>query len=456
MPFRKSIVLFTLLLLSSLFLLQFWFINNLTKDVSSKIGQAAFEVSRSTVETLVFEPPKLQFRQFAFTGKVTQENQRAFFESLSTTTSDVNIILKDEQADRHITLNSSGEEYNIAIPRTGIEKSLTNLENQVLLSAALFIAIGIAAAWLFSKFLSTPLIALQTASRKIGLGEYGIQIVNKNDFRGEEFSNTLQAFNDMSKKIEQLQAENEHLQKENQLVELTEITRGLAHTLRNPLNTLNLAIDQLSEADSNSNKRELRSTAKHQIQRIDRWVKSMMKITSGNSELKEPIILNEILQDCIDEQTKIGESSVFISFESELPDNFVLHGVKAEVKSIVHSLLSNAIESVNEAKQNGKTDSAKNIPLQQNVKIKLNKKTDTNGDVIVLSISDTGVGFPEKILKKLFNPHNTNKTYGAGMGLYLVHRIISLKYDGNVNVSNRLNQAEIAGSTITLTFKNRL
>jgi hypothetical protein len=58
MTFKKITFLFIALLLSLLLLLQYWLIASFTKDVSSKIGQAAFEVSRSTIETLIFGQPE--------------------------------------------------------------------------------------------------------------------------------------------------------------------------------------------------------------------------------------------------------------------------------------------------------------------------------------------------------------------------------------------------------------
>jgi len=200
------------LLLSLLLLLQFWLIQNFTKDVSSKIGQAAFEVSRSTIETLVFKQPEIQFRQFAFSGGLSKETQTEILNSLSTLSNKVNISLQDGQKDSFLTINSAGSSYKVDIPRTGIEKSLDDMSNKILFSAFSFIILGLIAAGFFSRKLSKPLKSLQLASEQVGRGDFGFQVKNNTDFQSVEIKNTITAFNEMSEKIDRLQKENETLQ----------------------------------------------------------------------------------------------------------------------------------------------------------------------------------------------------------------------------------------------------
>ena len=63
-----------------------------------------------------------------------------------------------------------------------------------------------------------------------------------------------------------------------------------------------------------------------------------------------------------------------------------------------------------------------------------------------------------EVKSKLFSPHNTNKTYGAGMGLYLAHRIVTLKYDGDLSINDnpQQNGQENPGAKIVLTLNNRV
>jgi len=447
MTFRKITFIFIGLLLSLLFLLQFWLIQNFTKDVSSKIGEAAFEVSHSTIETLLFKQPRQKLRKFAVSSHISVIEQTELLNSLSSIASDINISLKDGQKDNYLTINSAGTKFKIDIPRTGIEKSLDGMSQKIMISAFAFILIGLIAANFFSRRLSHPLKQLQAASGHVGRGEFGFQVDNTKTLPSIEIQNTITAFNEMSQKINQLQKENETLQKQAQLSELSEITRGLAHTIRNPLNTLNLAVDQLSSTSDDVQKKELSRISKFQIQRIDKWVRSLMDIMSSDTSLIESIDVYSLLQSCISDVSLSSTASIKIDLLVEQSNSddeniYQLKAIKPELKSLLQSMISNSVEAT-EA-----------IRRSEPVVIELNQKNST----IEIIISDRGIGFSKEVKSKLFSPHNTNKTYGAGMGLYLAHRIITLKYDGDISIDDNPEQSgqKYAGSRIVISLNSRV
>ncbi|MBV1909272.1 MAG: HAMP domain-containing histidine kinase [Kangiellaceae bacterium] len=450
MTFRKITFLFIAILLSLLLLLQFWLINNFTKDVSTKIGQAAFEVSRSTIETLVFKKPQVQFQRFAFNGRITQTEQTEILTSLATMSDKINISLQDGQRDNHLTIRSAGTSYQIDIPRTGIEKSLDDMSNKILLSAFAFIFIGLIAAGYFSSKISRPLKSLQQATNKVGLGDFGFQVNTDERFQSNELADTIKAFNEMSLKIDRLQKENEKLQKQTQLSELSEIARGLAHTIRNPLNTLNLVTDQMISTDDKKSKEKLSRIVKHQVHRIDKWVRSLMDIMSSDSNLTESIDLTELLESTIKDISLSNDSNsslhfIVIPHADGKESDFNLNIIKPEIKGLLQGLIGNAIEASSQIDDEGYCN---------HIEIKLS----ASGESSRIEISDQGVGFSKEVKAKLFSPHNTNKTYGAGMGLYLAHRIASVKYNGNLQVtdnSSRIDQ-RYSGAKITLTLNSRL
>jgi len=448
MTFRKMMFIFIALLLSLLFLLQFWLIQNFTKEVSSKIGEAAFEVSLSTTKALIFRQPKVEFKSFALPKHITESQQIEIIDSLSRMSNDVQISLKDGKKDDFLVINSAGSKQHIDIPRTGIQNSLDEMSNKILFSAISFIFLGLIVASYFASRLSRPLKDLQQASHKVGLGDFGFQIENNPKFQSVELSNTVTAFNEMSKKIERLQAENQALQKQAQLSELTEITRGLAHTIRNPLNTLNLAIDQLTTSTDETSKKELAQVSKHQVHRIDKWVRSLMDLMSNDKSLVKLINMNELITSCIDDIGLSKTNGIQIKLITKKNDDtaFNLQAIEPELKSLLQSLINNSVEATEAIDKANKTTSEVIIELAH------------SNDEMKIIICDQGIGFNEEIKKKLFAPHNTNKTYGAGMGLYLAHRIVTLKYDGNIEISDNpeTENANHAGARIVLTLKNRV
>ncbi|MFT6734281.1 MAG: hypothetical protein ACJAS9_002478 [Polaribacter sp.] len=124
MTFRKMTFLFISFMLSLLFILQLILIQSYSKDVSSKIGEAAFQVSRSTIEKLLFGQPSNPFKGFAFSNRISNKERKILVESVSQISNDINVSLNDGQKDKFIAINSSGRKLQVDIPRTGITDSL--------------------------------------------------------------------------------------------------------------------------------------------------------------------------------------------------------------------------------------------------------------------------------------------------------------------------------------------
>jgi len=453
MTFRKITFIFIASLLSMLFLLQFWLIQNFTKDVSSKIGEGAFEVSRSTIETLLFRKPDIEFKSLAVSSRISEKKQIEIINSLSSISNEINIALQDGQKDKFLTINSAGNSYQVAIPRTGIDRSLEAMSNKITLSALLFIAIGLIAASYFSRRLSDPLKDLQNASNKVGQGDFGFQIRSRAKFQSVELKNTISAFNEMSNKIQELKQENDKLQKQTKLSEISEISRGLAHTIRNPLNTLNLAIDEMASVTNKNTQQDLVRISKHQIQRIDKWVRSLMDMISSDSNLVEQINLEELVNNCIKDislNNRIATNIKLIVNDELSSSQLVLNAIKPELKSLIQGLISNAVEANEEAGTNS-SENAVIVTIDSIV-------SDQYGKGFEISVVDNGLGFSDEIKSKLFSPHNTNKTYGAGMGLYLAYQVVTLKYNGTLTIEDNLykNESLKSGSKINLTLFNRV
>lgn len=95
-------------------------------------------------------------------------------------------------------------------------------------------------------------------------------------------------------------------------------------------------------------------------------------------------------------------------------------GAESEIRSILHTMIINSCES----------NSNRAHPDKQ----------------LTIEVFDQGKGLESKIENSLFQPHISTKPEGAGMGLYIAKRIISLHYNGNIFLKNQyLNNGEIVG-----------
>lgn len=430
MSFRKLSLIFITFLLSCVLLLQWWSITRFTDNVAKQIGESAFEVSRNTAETLIFDQPKVEFRALAF-QVTSQTTEHPFEQILSNVKQDVTIELVNEQVDDFIMLNADGSEYQIPIPRTGIHEALESFSRNVLYSTIGLLLFGVILAFIFTHKMAQPLTRLKQASNQVGEGKFGVQIESDQQWHSKEIESTLESFNQMSKKLADLSTQNQKLQNKAHLAELAEIAKGLAHTIRNPLNTLNLAIDQYQSCDSAEDKQNLSRIAKQQVARIDKWIRSLMDVMTDDVNLIQSHDINHIVQAALDDSQLSNDQGIKIEFTPVAHATY-LEAVEPELKGVLQNIISNAVEA-------SKPNSLISVAIQ---------KLDASIDI---TVKDAGKGFSSDVLDNMFTPHNTDKTYGAGMGLYLAHRIIKNKYNGNLQVSNNSDK----GSTVVLSLKDR-
>ena len=117
-------------------------------------------------------------------------------------------------------------------------------------------------------------------------------------------------------------------------------------------------------------------------------------------------------------------------------ENMELVGSAVGFTQVVTNLISNAIDA---SIQNG----------GGLIKIELS----SDGECLKLSVSDQGMGIPEEIHSKIFDPMFTTKPFGeaAGLGLTIVHDIVTEGYGGTINVESQVGE----GATFLLRFPQR-
>ena len=98
------------------------------------------------------------------------------------------------------------------------------------------------------------------------------------------------------------------------------------------------------------------------------------------------------------------------------------------LRQVIHNLLQNAQDALVDA-----ADAAIEI------------KTKIEGEMLTLTVSDNGMGFPEDMLLHVFEPYVTTKTHGTGLGLAIVKKIIE-EHKGSIKIENASRAA--SGSTV--------
>ena len=213
-----------------------------------------------------------------------------------------------------------------------------------------------------------------------------------------------------------------------------EVARRLAHEIKNPLTPIQLSAERLQlklapklatpDADMLSRSTE---TIVNQVTAL----KQMVDAFSQYARTPEPVMRELDLNALVREVLRLYESSaatLSLDLAAELP---LLRGDAAQLRQVIHNLLQNAQDAL------GETPSPR---------IEIRTETTDLGRVR-FSVTDNGMGFPENLMKRAFEPYVTTKPRGTGLGLSIVKKIVE-EHDGEIAIAN----VQPSGARVTLTF----
>ena len=333
----------------------------------------------------------------------------------------------------HVVLTGGHGERQVPVPTSGVRHAIERFTGRLLLaSLGLFggaLLLGVAVTHRFTR----PLRDLAAAARRVGSGDLGVVAPAAPGEVGEAVS----AFNQMSEQLRALDAETRRLRASEQLSELGEVGRGLAHSLRNPLNALGLAIDQLAEraagdpaaAAGMGDAAAVATAARRQIRRIDAALRGFLALSAADATAGD-VDLTAVARDVALEALQARPPGEGARVEVAAPEAPVrLRGVEAELRAAVQALVVNAVEA---------------SPPGGRVVV-------TVAEGATVTVDDDGAGVPPSVRERLFTPHVTTKAAGAGVGLYLAHRLATTRYGGSLELADRQG----GGTRATLLLRDR-
>lgn len=324
----------------------------------------------------------------------------------------------------------------VPIPTAGLEAVVDRLVGRILAGTLALLALGMGLAAVVAHRVTAPLGQLVAAAERLGRGDLGTRVPAQ---AGGEVGRALSAFNAMSDRLRELDADARALRARQHLSELGEVGRGFAHSLRNPLNALGMAVDELArQAPDQELAPELAGRARRQIRRIDEALRAFLALgTDGGPAVTSPVDLGAVARDVALELAQSRpEGKETVRVEVLAPQPVCVQGLEAELRAAVQALVVNAVE----ASPDGAT-----------VQVRIENRPSASGDGARLVIDDKGAGLPDEVRRKLFTPHVTTKPAGAGMGLYLAHRVATSRYGGSLELSERPG----GGTRATLELRSR-
>ncbi len=315
----------------------------------------------------------------------------------------------------------------ICITKNFLYRTLDNIKRKLYLFAASVIFIGIVSGLWMARRILRPVIVLNNGVKRVGAGEVGVEI----PVVGEgEIKELALSFNKMSGKlkvlIDDIKAAQENLVRTEKLYAIGEFSAGIAHEIKNPLASIKMLMQALEHKKQPLSDKHL-GIIQEEIDRIDRITKQFLALARPSKTEKKDLSINDILEEVIVLiRPKIEQSS--IRLEKRLTAGLPL--IKGNIDALKQVFINIILNSIQAMDAEGGT---------------LTIETATRNGMVSAVIKDTGVGIPEKNLRKIFEPFFTTKEFGTGMGLALTCAIIN-DHSGNIDIKSTPK----IGTTITV------
>jgi two-component system, NtrC family, nitrogen regulation sensor histidine kinase NtrY len=300
-------------------------------------------------------------------------------------------------------------------------RPLIELQRQVVSAALLVGGAGILVAVLaslwFAARITRPVVSLAEAARRVAAGDLYAKVeVESSDELGE----LAAAFNRMTEDL--LQQKERTLQAE-RVAAWRELARRLAHELKNPLFPLQVTVENLVRAKEKAPElfeevfREGTSTLLAEVNNLKTIIGRFSEFSRMPQPQRKTMQLNEVVRSVLRVfQAQLQEKSK-ITVRTELDPE--LPAISAD-PDLLHRALSNLVLNAIDA-------------LPQGGEITV--RTQSSGDEVELSVSDTGSGLTQEECARLFTPYYTTKQHGTGLGLAIVQSVVS-DHGGKISVES--------------------
>ena len=216
--------------------------------------------------------------------------------------------------------------------------------------------------------------------------------------------------------LDSLESINTQLQVSERLAALGRITAGVAHEVKNPLNSMRLWLENLKETlppEQDGSAQQAVQVLDKEIDRLDAVVKRFLDFTRPVELKLEATDLAELLKDVVRvAQPQMRKAGVEVE---ELLGNGVpeVWADRDLLKQAVLNLVLNAAEAMSTGGE---------------LRVELSRR----GEMAEISVSDTGKGIPLENQQKIFQLFFTTRPGGSGIGLATTFRIVQL-HNGSIN-----------------------
>jgi two-component system nitrogen regulation sensor histidine kinase NtrY len=331
----------------------------------------------------------------------------------------------DEEVFHAIPLRGLGKEH----PLLGIllignsRRSYVELKRRIRDSALLVGGGGIVLAILLSSWASArvtrPVVQLARAAQDVASGNWNASVQVEGH---DEVAQLAESFNRMTG---ELLAHKERLVQTERVAAWRELARRLAHELKNPLFPLQLTVENLIRARSQSPEvfeeifHESSRTLLAEISTLKGIIGRFSEFSKMPQPQLQPVQVNEVVEAVarLFQAQFQAQGREAILCRMELDPH--LPSIAADPE-LLHRAFSNLVLNAMDAMPNGGT---------------LTLRTRRDDAKVIVEVADTGSGLTREECERIFTPYYTSKQHGTGLGLAIVQSVVS-DHGGTISVQS--------------------
>jgi two-component system NtrC family sensor kinase len=282
-----------------------------------------------------------------------------------------------------------------------------------------------------------------------------------------------QRTSDLSQSLDDLRTAQDRLVQTEKLASLGQLTAGIAHEIKNPLNFVNnfaaLSVELTDELNDvlkpaaiadkiRAGVDELTSLLKNNLEKVvqhgkraDSIVKNMLLHSREGSGEHRPADINSLLDESLNlayhgARAEKGEFNITVLRDFDA-DAGTIELFPQEITRAFLNLIANGVYAASRRKPDDK---------EPGFEPTLRATTKDLGTTVEIRIRDNGTGIPAEVRQKMFNPFFTTKPAGegTGLGLSMTHDIIVKQHGGRIDVATEPGQ--YTEFTIVLPRKSNL
>jgi len=270
------------------------------------------------------------------------------------------------------------------------------------------------------------------------------------------FEQVQERTRELAASLDELRSAQDRLIQTEKLASLGQLTAGIAHEIKNPLNFVNNfssvsveLIDEMQETlegmrldeDKRTEMNQLAETLRGNLEKVvqhgkraDTIVKNMLLHSRQGSGEHRPVDVNALVEESLNlayHGARAEKPGFNITLKRSLdPDAGEIDVFPQEITRVILNLISNGFYAA--TKRKAQVDGDGYEPT-------LAAATKNLGDSVEIRIRDSGSGIPPEVKEKMFNPFFTTKPAGegTGLGLSLSYDIVVKQHGGSIEVDTQ-------------------